>query len=256
MGFRRLEARMILSHTLGFVFIKGRKVASTSVEMALSTLCGAGDIVTPITPIDERARLTAGGYVGGWTSDPEAEAAYRQTILSAPDLEALAAVRRPIGAFYNHMSLARALAQVPEAAALPVVFVERNPYAKVLSRVTHRLGAKRYAEGGPMIVDDDTLKTAVRRDLDDDLMASCLNIDLYRRPDGSLAGRRLRHEHLDEDVRGFVDDLGRPPVALPHAKAGAMANALDPRVFFSRAQLDRINQTFAEEFEAFAYERL
>ena len=47
---------MILSEKHKFVFIKGMKVAGTSVEMALSTLCGPHDIVTPISPIDELAR--------------------------------------------------------------------------------------------------------------------------------------------------------------------------------------------------------
>ena len=43
---------MILSRKFRFIFIKGRKVGGTSVEMALSTICGPDDIVTPITPID------------------------------------------------------------------------------------------------------------------------------------------------------------------------------------------------------------
>ncbi len=51
---------MILSERHRFVFIKGRKVAGTSTEMALAALCGPDDIITPISPIDERARLPNG----------------------------------------------------------------------------------------------------------------------------------------------------------------------------------------------------
>jgi hypothetical protein len=52
---------MILSRAHGFIFIKGLKVGGTSVEIALSTICGTDDIVTPITPIDELKRIDANG---------------------------------------------------------------------------------------------------------------------------------------------------------------------------------------------------
>ncbi len=52
---------MILSVRHKFVFIKGMKVAGTSVEMALAPLCGPADIITPISPIDERERMARGG---------------------------------------------------------------------------------------------------------------------------------------------------------------------------------------------------
>ena len=52
---------MILSHRHRFVFIKGRKVAGTSIEMLLSLICGAEDVVTPMLAIDERQRRARGG---------------------------------------------------------------------------------------------------------------------------------------------------------------------------------------------------
>ena len=54
---------MIISKANKFVFIKGRKVAGTSVEVGLSTLCTSEDILTPITPIDELLRLKATGLM-------------------------------------------------------------------------------------------------------------------------------------------------------------------------------------------------
>ena len=38
---------MIASFSRGFVFIKGRKTAGTSIEIALSRFCSEGDVITP-----------------------------------------------------------------------------------------------------------------------------------------------------------------------------------------------------------------
>ena len=45
---------MIYSKKHNFLFLKGVKVAGTSVEIALSKLCGNQDIISPIANIDER----------------------------------------------------------------------------------------------------------------------------------------------------------------------------------------------------------
>lgn len=47
---------MIISHRHEFIFLKTKKTAGTSIEIALSKLCGDDDVITPITPNDEAAR--------------------------------------------------------------------------------------------------------------------------------------------------------------------------------------------------------
>jgi len=51
---------MIINHKYKFIFIKTRKTAGTSIEIALSQFCDANDIITPINKNDERKRQELG----------------------------------------------------------------------------------------------------------------------------------------------------------------------------------------------------
>lgn len=54
---------MIVSHRHRFIFLKTKKTAGTSLEIALSGLCGPDDIITPISQPDELERRRL-GYPG------------------------------------------------------------------------------------------------------------------------------------------------------------------------------------------------
>jgi hypothetical protein len=51
---------MIISHKHNFIFVKTHKTAGTSIEIALSGICGEKDTITPITPVDDKERKALG----------------------------------------------------------------------------------------------------------------------------------------------------------------------------------------------------
>jgi hypothetical protein len=66
------------------IFIKPRKVAGTSVEIALTCNAGEQDIITPISLVDELTRMRLGGVLpSGWAYNGLSERLYRMVCRAA-----------------------------------------------------------------------------------------------------------------------------------------------------------------------------
>ena len=64
----------------------------------------------------------------------------------------------------------------------------------------------------------------------------------------------MRYENLVADFTAFMKSLDvRDLPHLPHAKKG-LAKRLEPREFFRKDQLRKINELFSEEFNTFGYD--
>jgi hypothetical protein len=126
----------------------------------------------------------------------------------------------------------------------------------VISDANMRGNFERYKrEGGKMHGDLERLKRVVEQKLRRGTIRP--NIDLYRGEDGRVRIRVLRHESLAQDFAQLMTEFGISAVPdLPHAKQGTDSNNIDPKTFFTRDQLDRINQIYAAEFDTFGYARL
>jgi hypothetical protein len=246
---------MILSKKHNFIFIKGMKVAGTSIEMALSTLCGPDDIVTPISQVDELERLKLGGRCQNYAEERGAEEGYLQALTAAPSGQ-LGQVPQPARRYYNHMPLAAVALIYGDISGFQVVCAERSPYSKVLSWANMQLSYKEYRGGGAMRADPAHLQLAVDGGLTTGEIRHVRNIDRYRGAGGQVTALVLRYETLAQDFEAFVHGLGENMQPLPHAKKGLMSDSLDPRLVLRPDQIVSINRIFAEEFERFGYPML
>ena len=213
---------VIVSHEHGFVFMKTRKTAGTSVEIALSRVCGPEDVITPVTEEDEALRRAAGGR------GP-------QHYLTPPNLERKA---------FNHMpvSMVRTMLGRRRFESYFSFAIERNPWDAVVS-----LYFWKYKDRDEL----PDFETYVQEIWIEQLAN---NRRLYRIRGKMALDRVLRYEHLDTELREVWDHLDLPGEPdLPRAKGNARP-AGHYRELYTDASRERVATVFADTIEAFGYE--
>lgn len=245
---------MILSHRHKFVFIRGRKVAGTSLEIALSQLCGPDDVISAMMPVEEIRRNDTPGHARNYSTDPAMEEAYREALRTRPITE-LAVPDGPEIMYRNHMRLAQVLRQAPEAKDYRLIFVERSPYEKVLSNANWKRSVKAYGRGEGVNQTMDGLVERVEAQIENGDVLAVRNIGMYRNADGEITSKGWRFETLQAELTAFCEEIGVPPVQLPHVKQGLGMAASEVRALLTPQQIAYIDKAFAKEFEAFGYPR-
>ncbi|HVY57068.1 MAG TPA: hypothetical protein VHA77_04390 [Xanthobacteraceae bacterium] len=248
---------MILSIRHKFIFVRGRKVAGTSVEMALSTICGPSDIATPMIAVDELTRQRMQGHCGNYSGNPAFEKAYIAMVLASPP-ERLIRLRPPPGRYRVHMSVADIAKIYPGPIAdYRVVSIQRNPYERVISFLNMKQSISAYRDAGEMRGRLDRIADEFDRAAANSGLSLLRNTETVRPTDPAQQIRMFRHETLQADFDAFLRECGiARRVELPFAKRGLMSQSLDPRQILRRDQLNLINATFADEFEAGGYRTL
>jgi hypothetical protein len=248
---------MILSKRHKFVYLKGQKVASTSVELALSAICGDEDIITLMDPIDERRRMELGiRPAQNFAESREAERAYLER-LKTTDPAAANDLKRPKSPYRPHMSFNKLTKVYGPLDDFFIFGVDRNPYAKVISLANMRQSYRRsYRQGGEMKGDEDKLGDTLRRTLKGGL-SRIDNLKRYSDSSGKLRAQVLRYENLQEELAALAAERGWPDLPpLPHAKKGISANERDYRATFTPDQIARVNQLLSRDFEVNGYDKL
>ena len=209
-----------MSHRHRFIFLKTRKTAGTSIELALARVCGPDDTITSLNPKDEEIRR-AQGLPG--PQNVEAPPLRRRAFNHMPARMARKAVGRRTWDDYYRFS------------------VERNPWDAMVSAYYWSF---RHSDAPPF-------EEWLQGDQVDNLAK---NAGIYRL-DGEIAVHRLlRYESLDADLAEIWEHLRLPGAPdLPHAKSGFRPPDADYRRMYTEASRQRVAEAFSRTIDALGY---
>jgi len=227
---------MIINHTYRFIYIKTKKTAGTSLEIALSQYCGPGDILTPIGKRDEPIRSEL-GYQGPANFLIPRE---RYTWKDRIDRYLL---RREV-AYWNHIPAAeiRERIGVETWNSYFKFCVERNPWDRAISAYHwENRSRKSLPDFGRF------LAQLERKDY-------LSNWSTYT-IDGRIAvDRILRYEDLASEVESLARQLGLPgPLTLPNAKRQYRKDRRPYREAYTDEQREFVARACAREIREFGY---
>jgi len=240
---------MIICHRHRFIFIKTRKTAGSSVEIALSRFCREGDLVTPLSAErgEEELRRAEGGF---------GPANHRKPIREHRGLKEWRRLllRGQRATYGEHMTAPEVWRLVgPEVwSAYLKVTVERNPWDRALSRYwwQRRRWEEKGRTGFPPVSDYLVW-------LEENKPHWLSNWGHYTIDDEIAVDRVLLYEHLGEQLAELGEEMGLGErLTLPgeRAKGGFRKDARAYQDVLTPADRDRIGRICRREVRAFGYE--
>ncbi|WP_309030407.1 hypothetical protein [Streptomyces alfalfae] len=223
---------MLVLHDAQLIFVRTRKTAGTSVEIALSRHAGKRDIITSMSPRDEAVRAAEGGRPPQHHLLPG----------HAPGREPEPPGPGPGVRYYNHMPAHEIRDAVGDSTwdHYLTVCLERSPYEKVVSLYFHRHRSE------PRISLEAFIGSGEFRD--------ALNWPLYTDTTGAvMVDVVIRHEHLQAGLDTLCARVGLPPLVLPRAKAQFRPPRSDYRRLLSPAARRAVEKAYAPEFAHHGY---
>lgn len=238
---------MIVSHKHRFIFLKPRKVAGTSFEIALSKYCGEDDIITPISRDDEAIRR-----VNDFMGPRNFNFGLAKLLASNPNSEVkLFGYALPLK-FYNHIpaKLARSRLKADVWNSYRKISLVRNPWDRTVSiffwKNTKRKSKPNlanftsYFKANPYLLET--------------------NYSQYMIDGKDIVDTYIRYEHFQEDILKLEAEM---PVleglwnTFKHinAKTDTRDRSKDIRdIFRENPEIDRmIRERNAWEIEKFSY---
>lgn len=229
----RFSVPMLVSHLLQFVFLKTRKTAGTSLEIALSRFVGPNDVVTPDTPEDESMRLEWGGLPSQNRLVPRNRWGSKEWIRWS--------LRRPDRLFYNHMPACdvRRLIGRNTWDTYFKFTIERNPWDLAVSAWFWY--STRMALPFEEFVSSDRL-------------ASYSNWQIYTIRDRIAVDWVIRYDQLSDLLPKLAVRLGLPETpSLPRAKGNVRTDRRPYQEWYRDADRERVARVFHREIEAFGW---
>jgi hypothetical protein len=226
---------VILSHEREFIYIKTRKTASTSVEIALSRYVGERGVITTIDPVDEAIRAGLG------LRGPQNEGIPLRLYTLRHWVRRLR--RKEWARYYIHMpayevreTLRRSTWQSYYRFCL-----ERNPWDKAMSLYYWRT---QHVRPRPPLL---TFLRSLRRE-------ELSNWETYT-IDGRLAVDRVyRYEALESELAHLRQTLGLPAdLQLPHAKSQSCTDHRPYPAIMGREERSLVARACAREIALLGY---
>ncbi len=233
---------MIISHRHQFIFVKTSKTAGTSVEMALSAVCGDTDVLTPLgTSGTEAARREIAGRGSQHYLIPMHRWDLRDWARVTTNPRKWSRVRPQ---FYNHASSKEIRRRVSDSlwSNYCRFCIVRNPYDRIVSLYYWK---RRHQ---PTLTWDDFIASGQASEM------RSKSWDMYT-IDGQLAvSRVVRYESLMADLQVLAVDLGldRFP-ELPRRHANTRSDSRPLQESLPDIARRFVEAECAEELELFDY---
>ena len=226
---------MIISHKHKFIFLKTRKTAGTSLEIALSKICGPKDIITPVTKNDEIIRKEYAGI---------SRQNYRVPLhrYDKTDLANLLLKFKRVK-FYNHITAAQVKSMIPRDIwdTYYKFTIERNPFDKMVSLYYWRQGHIKF---------DNIYGFLKNGELSD-----YISYDIYS-IDGVVAVDKIyKYEDLDFLLNDLTNKLQlKEQFQMPEYKAKSTSREVkNYKDVLDEQSIDLIKIIFAREIELLNY---
>jgi hypothetical protein len=228
---------MIISHEHKFIFLKTKKTAGTSIELALSQLCGPDDVITPLAPADEALR--SGGRCAqhwrlhGWWGSPRPFWKRRFLKTNSEDY-----------GFYNHIPAERTKALLDDDKIWRSYFkfaFDRNPWDRQVSWYHHHF--RRKSTPPPFA---EFIRSDRRARID--------NYDIYSIGGDVAVNFVGRYESLEEDLKRALAQVGLTlNGALPRAKGTFRRSEAPYREYYDGDTLAIVGDWYEREIKLLGY---
>lgn len=259
---------MIYSKKNNFLFLKGVKVAGTSVEIALSKLCGNQDIISPIANIDERTRVQLKiRHAQNYGPSRKDIKDFIQWLMDVPT-DQITSRQAPKGIVNNHMPLRRIYKTLgtlhPEIRDANIFAIVRSPYEQILSRINHKINFQSYKTTGEAMK---ATQADLRQTLDKHVQKlqgrasedfRSKNYQIYDSSfDSSIQVKFIRFENLAEELQQTLKDIGiEKELELPFTKKGLKSSNNLFKEIATDEQIKVINQYHKKDFSRFGYDMI
>ena len=241
---------LIVCNNHQFIFIKTRKTAGTSVEIALSRNCGPGDIVTTLS--EKRGEEDLRREEGGFGPDRWQKGVFEHR--GAREWRRLIKYGERAPRFERHATASDVRRVLGEHVwdSYYCFTVERNPWDRAVSRYWWDCGKGRRSDLSQAPPLSDYL-----RHLADEKPFKLSNWEHYAIDEHILVDRVLLFENLQADLDDLRGRLMLPAsLSLPRSRAKGTSRppSQNYRDVLSRQDRDLISRVRAREIEAFGYE--